>query len=95
MRDMDNVKLFDLFETDPSEKKEYHLAHNLKTRCIKKKVTRIHAFFLRDHVLRQRMLEHDRDEDVCREWDLAEQGFNYRMSKPEYFHYRQLMDFFQ
>ena len=36
------------------------------------------------------MLEHDRYEDVCREWDdLAEQDFTYRMSEPEYFHYRQ------
>ena len=36
------------------------------------------------------VLEHDRDEDVCREWDdLAEQDFTYRMSESEYFHFRQ------
>ena len=36
------------------------------------------------------MLEHDRDEDVCRRWDdLAEQDFTYRMSESEYFHNRQ------
>ena len=33
----------------PPEKKEYHLAHNLKKRCIKRRVTGIHDCFLRDH----------------------------------------------
>ena len=46
------------------EKKEYHLAHNLKKRCIKRGFTRIHDRFWRDHLFRKRMLEHDRDEDV-------------------------------
>ena len=32
------------------EKKEYHLAHNLKKRCIKRKFIGIHHRFLRDHV---------------------------------------------
>ena len=32
------------------EKKEYHLAHNLKKRCIKRHFTGIHDRFLRDHV---------------------------------------------
>ena len=36
------------------------------------------------------MLEHDRDEDVCLEWDdLAEQDHTYRMSEAEYIHNRQ------
>ena len=73
-----------------SEKKKYHLVHNLKKRCIKRGFTGIHDRFLRDHVFHKRMLEHDRDEDVCRNWDnLAEQDFTYRVSGPEYFHYRQ------
>ena len=72
------------------ENKEYHLAHNLKKRCIKRKSTGIHDRFLRDHVFRERMLENNRDEDVCRKWDdLAEQNHTYRMSESEYFHYRQ------
>ena len=72
------------------EDKEYHLAHNLKKRCIKREVAEIHDRFLRDHVFRERMIENSRDEDVCRAWDvLAEQVHNYRMSEPEYFHYRQ------
>ena len=64
------------------EKKEYHPTDNLKKKCIKRKFAGIHDRFLRDHVFRERMLEHDRDEDVCRKWDdLAEQDFTYRMSR--------------
>ena len=72
------------------EKKKYHLAHNLKKRCIKRTFTGIHDRFLRDPDFRKSMLEHDRDEDVCLKWDdLAEQDFTYRMTESEYFHYRQ------
>ena len=71
------------------ENKEY-LAHTLKKRCIKRKFTGTHDRFLRDHVFLERMLENNRDEDVCRKWDdLAEQDHTYRMSEEEYFHYRQ------
>ena len=70
--------------------KEYHLAHNLKKRCIKRQFTGIHDRFLRDHVFGERMLENNRDEDVCCAWDvLAEQDHTYHMSESEYFHYRQ------
>ena len=72
------------------EKKEYHLAHNLKKRWIKIKFTGIHDRFLRDHDFRKCMLEHDRDEEVCLKWDdLAEQDFTYRMTESEYFRYKQ------
>ena len=75
---------------EKTPKKEFHQAHNLKKRCIKRKFTRIHDRFLRDHDFRKCMLEHDRDEDVCLKWDdLAEQDFTCRMSESEYFHYRQ------
>ena len=47
------------------EEKEYHLAHNLKKRCIKRRFTGIHDRFLRDPDFRASQLEHDRDEDVC------------------------------
>ena len=71
------------------EKKEYHQAHNLKKRCIKKNFKGIHDLFLRDHVFRKRMFEHDRNEDVCLNWDdLAEQDFTYHMTQAEYFRYR-------
>ena len=73
------------------EKKEFHLVHNMKKRCIKRGFTGIHDRFLRDHDFRKRMLEHDRYEDVCLKWDdLAEQDFTYRMSESEHFHYRQI-----
>ena len=73
-----------------SENKEYYLAHDLKKRCVKGKFTGIRDRFLRDHVFRKRMLENNRDDDVCRKWDdLAEQDHTYRMSESEYFHYRQ------
>ena len=72
------------------EKKEYHLAHNLKKRCIKRQFKGIHDRFLRDHVFRERMIQNNRDEDVCRAWHvLAEQDRTYRMSESEYFHNRQ------
>ena len=72
------------------ENKEYHLAHNLKRRCKKRDYKGIHDRFLRDHVFRERIIQHNRDEEVCRAWDvLAEQDHTYRMSEAEYFHYRQ------
>ena len=72
------------------EKKEYHLAHNLKERCIKKNFKGIHDRFLRDSEFRASMLEHHRDEDVCLKWDgLAEQHFTYRMTESEYFRCKQ------
>ena len=73
-----------------SRKKEHHLAHNLKKRCIKRGFAGIHDCFLQDYVFRERMIQHNRDEEVCRAWDvLAEQDHTYRMSEAEYFHYRQ------
>ena len=72
------------------ENKEYHQAHHLNKRCIKRQFKGIHDRFLRDHVFRERMIENKRDEHVCRAWDvLAEQDYTYRMSEAEYFHYRQ------
>ena len=66
----------------------FHQAHNLKKRCIKRQVKGIHDRFLRDHVFRERMIQHDRDEDVCLNWDdLAEPYFTYRMT--EYFREKQ------
>ena len=47
------------------ENKEYHLAHNLRKRCIKRQFKGIHDRFLRYHVFREPMIENNRDEDVC------------------------------
>ena len=72
------------------ENKEYHVAHNLKKRCKKRDYKGNHDRFLRDHVFRERMIQHNRDEEVCRAWDvLAEQDHTYHTSEEEYFHYRQ------
>ena len=69
--------------------KEYHLANNLKKRCIKREFTGIHDRFLRDHFFRERMLENSRDEEVCRAWDvLADEDHTYYMAESEYFYYR-------
>ena len=65
------------------ESKEYHLVHNLKKRCIKRKFTGIHDRFLRILIFRESMLEH---EDVCLKWDdLAEQDFTYRNDRSRIF----------
>ena len=72
------------------ENNEYHQAHNLKKRCIKRQFKGIHDRFLRDHVFRERMIQRNIDEEVCRAWDtLAEEDHTHRMSEAEYFHYRQ------
>ena len=69
--------------------KEYYLANNLKKRCIKKDYKGIHDRFLRDPIVRVRMIENSRDEQVCRAWDvLADEDHTYHMSEEEYFHYK-------
>ena len=46
----------------------------------------IHDRFLLDHAFRVRMIENNRDEEVCRRWDvLADEDHTYR-SEEEYFY---------
>ena len=72
------------------ENKEYHLAHNLKKRCIKKNFKGIHDRFLRDPDFRAAMLKHDRDEEVCIKWDdLADKDFSHYMTESKYFRHKQ------
>ena len=69
--------------------REYYLVNNLKKGCKKKDYERIHDRFLRDDVFRRRMIENNRDEKVCRAWDvLADEDHTYHMSQEEYFYYR-------
>ena len=49
--------------------KEYYLANQLKKKCKKKKFQGIHDRFSRDHEFR-RMIQNNRDEEVCRPWDV-------------------------
>ena len=67
--------------------KEYYLANQLKKKFKKKKFQGIHDRFLRDHEFRVRMIEHNRDEEVCRRWDvLADEDHIYHLSEQEYFY---------
>ena len=69
--------------------KEYYLANQLKKKCKQKKFQGIHDRFLRDHECRVRMIEHNRDEEVCRRWDvLADEDHTYHLSEKEYFYYK-------
>ena len=53
--------------------KEYYLANHLKKECKKKKFQGIHDRFLRDPEFRVRMIEHNRDKEVCRRWDVLKE----------------------
>ena len=72
------------------QQKEYHQAHYLKKRCIKKGYQGIHDRFLIDSEFRASQLEHDRDEEVCIKLDeLADKNFSHYMTQAEYFRYKQ------
>ena len=71
------------------QKKEYHQAHNLKKRCIKKHFQGIHDRFLNDPEFRASQLEHDRNEEVCFQmYELAQKDFIHHMTRAEYFRYK-------
>ena len=54
----------------------------------KEALWRIHDRFLRDDVFRERMIQHNRVEEVCRAWDvLADEDHTYHISQEEYFYY--------
>ena len=56
--------------------KGYYLADQLKKKCKKKKFQGIHD--RRDQEFRVRMIENNRDEEVCRRWDvLADEDHTY------------------
>ena len=72
------------------EKKESHIAHTLKNRCIKRGFKGIHDRFLRSPEFRASMLEHDCDDKVCIKMDdLADKDFSHYMTESEYFRYKQ------
>ena len=68
--------------------KENYLAHQLKKKCKKKKFQGIHDRFLLDHDFRARLIENNRDEEVCRRWDvLADEDHTcLSIRKKEYFY---------
>ena len=64
------------------ETKELYTANQLKKKCKEKKFQGIHDRFLRDHEFRVGMIEHNRDEEVCRRWDvLADEDHTYHLSE--------------
>ena len=72
-----------------TEQRDYHVAHNLRKRCIKRRFQGIHDRFLNDPEFRASQLEHDRNEEVCIQMDKdAQKDFTYRMTQAEYFRYR-------
>ena len=69
--------------------KEHYLANKLKKKCKKRQFLGIHDGFLRDQEFRFRMIEHRRDEEVCRRWDaLADEDHTHPLTEQEYFHYK-------
>ena len=71
------------------DNKKYYLSINLKKRCIEKDYKRIHDRFLRGSVFRGRMVENNRDDEICRACDvLTDEDHTYHMSEPEHFYYK-------
>ena len=69
--------------------REYYTANQLKKKCKKKFFQGIHDRFIRDETCRNRMVEHGRDEDVCRQWDaLADEDHTHHLTPQEYHHYK-------
>ena len=70
--------------------KEYYLANqSIEEDAKEKKFQGIHDRFLRDPGFLNRMIEHNRDEEVCRRWDvLAVEDHTYHLSEKEYFYYK-------
>ena len=65
------------------------LSNQLKKNAKSKEFQGTHDRFLRDHEFRVRMIEHNRDEEVCRRWDaLADGDHIYHLSEQEYFYYK-------
>ena len=74
-----------------AEQRDYHIAHKLRKRCIKRHFQGIHYRFVNDPEFRASQLEHDRDEEVCIKMDeLALKDFSHHMTQAEYFRYRKI-----
>ena len=69
--------------------KQYNLANQLKNKSRKRKFQGIHDRFRRDHEFCIRMIEHHRDEKVCRRWDaLADEDHTHHLTEQEHFYYK-------
>ena len=69
--------------------KEYHTANQLKKKCKKKYFQGIHDRFVRDPEFRCRMIENNRDEELCRKWEaLADEDHTHHLTPQEYSLYK-------
>ena len=72
-----------------TEQRDYHVAHNLRKRCIERRFKGMHDRFPNDPIFRESQLEHDRTEEVCIQMDeLAQKDFSHKMTQAEYFRCR-------
>ena len=81
----------DLMATDMGKlqkKRNYHIAHNLRKRCIKRRFTWIHVRFLNDPEFRASQLEHDRIEGLFPDGRACAKKFSHHMTQAEYFRSR-------
>ena len=79
------------------EQRDYHVAHNLRKRCIKRRFKGIHDRFQNDSTFRESLLSIDRTEEVRIQIDKdAQKDFTHRMTEDEYFRYKkELVDLSQ
>ena len=69
--------------------REYYIANQLKKKCKKRFFQGIHDRFIRDEQFRNRMIENDRDEDVCRQMDaLPDENHTHHLTPQEYYYYK-------
>ena len=69
--------------------KEYYLANQLKKKCKKKYFQGIRDRFIRDPEFRNRMIENNRDEELCRKWDaLADEDHTHHLTSQEHSLYK-------
>ena len=81
VRDKEKTTSYHRYGKTPQQK-EYHQAHNLRKRCIKRHSEGIHDRFSIDPEFRASQLEHDRTEEVCIEMDeLADKNFSHYMTQ--------------
>ena len=71
-----------------TEQRDYHVAHNLRKRRIKRHFQGIDHGFVKDPEFRASQLEHDRDQEVCIKMDELEQkDFSHHFTQAEHFRY--------
>ena len=76
--------------------KEYYTVNQLKKKCKKKDFQGIHDRFIQDQEFRNRMIEDQRDEDICRRWDvLADEDHTHHLTAQEYLYNKNKWCFIQ